>query len=99
MPTKKFKKGDKKPPNSGRKKGTPNKFTTLKQAYLDAFNSKEIGSTQGIVDAFKVNPFTKREFFKVISKMLPSNVTVDGDLNVTYKLSDKFLPKKDDEKK
>ena len=82
MPDTKFKKGKKK--TGGRKKGVKNKFTTLKQAYLDAFNSKEIGSTQGLVDAFKMNPFTKREFFKLISKMLPSNMDVDlsGDVKV-----------------
>ena len=85
MPTPIFKKGHKKV--GGRKKGVKNKFTTLKQAYLDAFNSAEIGSTQGLVDAFKVNPFTKREFFKVISKMLPSNVAMDldGKLDITIK--------------
>jgi len=93
----KFKEGHKK--IGGRKKGTPNKFTTLKQAYLDAFNSKEMGSIQGLIDAFKVNPFTKREFYKVISKMLPSNVTVDGDLNVTFQSSEKFMPKIDKGKK
>ncbi len=35
MPKHIFKKGDPKPPTSGRKKGTPNKFTTVKQMYLD----------------------------------------------------------------
>jgi len=83
----------------GKKKGTLNKFTTLKQAYLDAFNSKDMGSTKGLIDAFKVNAFTKREFYKLISKMLPSNVTVDGDLNVIFHASEKFIPKTDDGKK
>ena len=89
----KFEKGKPRAKNAGRKKGTPNKFTTLKQAYLDAFNSKEMGSIQGLINAFKVTPFTKREFYKLISKMLPSNVTVDGDLNVTFHASEKFMPK------
>lgn len=97
MPDTKFKKGKKK--TGGRKKGVQNKFTTLKQSYLDAFNSKEIGSTQGLVDAFKTTPFTKREFFKLISKMLPSNITVDGDLNVTFQASEKFMPKTKDKEK
>ena len=88
-----FKKGDKKPSNSGRKKGTPNKFTTLKDAFINAFNSKEMGGEKGMTEAFSKNPFTKREFYKLISKMLPSNVTVDGDLNVTYKVSEKYIPK------
>jgi len=99
MPTRKFQKGDKKPPNSGRKKGTPNKFTTLKQAYLDAFNNEEIGGSEGIVDAFKSNAFTKREFFKLMAKMLPASIDVAGNLNVTFEASEKFMPKVENEKK
>ena len=94
-----FKKGDKKPSNSGRKKGTLNKFTTLKQAFINTFNSKEMGGEKGMTEVFAANSFTKREFFKLISKMLPSNVTVDGDLNVTYKVSEKYIPKVKNEKK
>ena len=97
MPIEKFKKGREK--TGGRKKGVQNKFTTLKEAYLDAFNSKEMGSTQGLIDAFKVTPFTKREFYKLISKMLPSSMNVEGDLTVTFQASEKFMPKKDNEKK
>ena len=93
MPTKLFEKGKPRPKNAGRKKGTPNKFTTLKQAFINAFNSKEMGGEKGMTKVFAANSFTKREFYKLISKMLPSNVTVDGDLNVTYKVSEKYLPK------
>ncbi|GAG07661.1 unnamed protein product [marine sediment metagenome] len=99
MPTRRFQKGDRKPSNSGRKKGTPNKFTTLKQAFLNSFNSKEMGGEKGMTDVFSANSFTKREFYKLISKMLPSNVTVDGDLNVTFQASEKFTPKVENEKK
>ena len=99
MPTKKFVKGEPRPKNAGRKKGTPNKFTTLKQAFLNAFNSKEMGGEKGMTDVFSANSFTKREFYKLISKMLPSNVTVDGDLNVTFQSSEKFMPKIDEKKK
>ena len=82
-----WKKGMKKVKNSGRKKGVQNKFTTLKQAYLDAFNSKEIGGSDGIVEAFKPSAFTKRDFFKLIAKMLPTNVGVEhsGELTVNLK--------------
>lgn len=99
MPTKKFKKGDPRPPNSGRKKGTPNKFTTLKQAFLDAFQDQKIGGRKGMVEVFSKNDIRKIEFFKLISKMLPSNVTVDGDLKVTFQASEKYMPKTDDKKK
>lgn len=84
MPTKKFQKGDKKPPNSGRKKGTPNKFTTLKKAFLDAFEDERIDGKEGLVEVYSKNDQRKMEFFKLLSKMLPSNVDVDlsGDVKV-----------------
>lgn len=87
MPTKKFVKGEPRPKNAGRKKGTPNKFTTLKQAFLDAYNSKKMGGKEGMTDVFAKNDFTKREFYKLISKMLPSNVSMDldGNVNITIK--------------
>lgn len=82
-----WKKGMDKVEKSGRKKGTQNKFTTLKQAYLDAFNSEELGGAQGLVDAFKPSNMTKRDFFKLISKMLPTNVgtEVSGEISITLK--------------
>jgi len=91
----KFKKGHPKLPKAGRKKGTPNKFTTLKQAFLDAFNSKEIGGTQGLIDVFGKSDFTKREFFKLISKMLPSNMDIEHSGNINLIVSNDFLPQKD----
>lgn len=99
MPTKKFVKGEPRPKNAGRKKGTPNKFTTLKQAFINAFNSSEMGGEKGMTKVFAANSFTKREFYKLISKMLPSNVTVDGELNVNFQASEKFMPKNNDKKK
>ncbi|GAG05346.1 unnamed protein product, partial [marine sediment metagenome] len=36
-------------------------------------------------------------FLQLISKMLPANVTIDGDLNLTYLVSEKFMPEKKDE--
>ena len=93
MPTKVFDKGKPRAKTAGRKKGTPNKFTTLKDAFINAFNSKAMGGEKGMTAVFAANSFTKREFYKLISKMLPSNVTVDGDLNLTFQASDKFMPK------
>jgi len=101
MPTKKFQKGDKKPPNSGRKKGTPNRFTTLKQAFLDAFQDEKIGGTKGMIGVFSKNDIRKIEFFKLVAKMLPSNVNIEGDMKVTFHVSEKFMPMalKNNEKK
>ena len=92
MPTKKFEKGKPRHPKAGRKKGTPNKFTTLKQAFLDAFQDESIGGTKGMVDVFSKNDIRKIEFFKLVAKMLPSNMSIEGDLKVTFHVSEKFMP-------
>jgi len=94
MPTKKFKKGDPKPPNSGRKKGTLNKFTTLKDAFINAYNSKEMGGEKGMTKVFAKNNFTKREFYKLISKMLPSNVDVEHGGKIDHAVFIMPRPKK-----
>ena len=99
MPTKRFEKGKPRHPKAGRKKGTPNKFTTLKQAFLDAFQDDKIGGTKGLITVFSKNDIRKIEFFKLVSKMLPSNVSIDGKLNVTFQASEKYMPKIRNEKK
>jgi hypothetical protein len=59
----------------GRKKGVPNKFTTLKDAFLYAF--EEIGSREGLAKWAKKN---RRAFYVIITKMLPnkSDVEISG---------------------
>lgn len=74
-------------PGPGRPKGSTNKFTDLKQAFLDSFQDKAMGGTKGMTNVFSKNDFTKREFYKLISRMLPSNVAMDldGKLDITIK--------------
>lgn len=66
-----FKKGE-----GGRPPGAKNKFTTLKQAFLDAFQSDEIGGTDGLIKVFKKTEKRKIAFFKIMAGMLPRNVDV-----------------------
>ena len=94
MPTKLFEKGKPRPKNAGRKKGTPNKFTTLKQAFINAYNSKAMGGEKGMTEVFSANSFTKREFYKLISKMLPSNVGVEHGGNIDHTVFVMPRPKK-----
>jgi len=82
----------------GKKRGTLNKFTTLKQAFLNSFNSEKMGGEKGMTNVFSRNDFTKREFYKLISKMLPSNVTVDGKVSMTFQISEKYMPKTEKKK-
>ena len=64
------------PGNSrGRPRGSKNKFTSLKDSFLDAYEA--IDGTQGLITWIKKNERNKAMFYGWITKMLPSNVDVD----------------------
>lgn len=90
-------------PGPGRPKGSKNKFTDLKQAFLDVFEKIEKESKNKNIDSLfewaTKNQRNQGAFYQMISKMLPSNMNIEGDLNVTYQLSDKYIPKTGNEKK
>jgi len=89
----KYKQGKSGNPN-GRPKGTKNKFTSLKEEFLKTFHDEDgIDGARGMKKLIKDSARNKFIFLQLISKMLPSNVTVDGDLNVIYKVSEKYIPK------
>ncbi len=74
----------------GRAKGSKNKFTNLKQAFLDVFEQieKESIKDNEVKSFFQwsiKNDKNRGLFYQLISKMLPSNVTMDGDMQVTIK--------------
>ena len=83
----------------GRPKGSTNKFTDLKQAYLDIFEKieKEGRKENSTIKSFFIwvtkSDKNQGMFYQMISKMLPSNLTVDGDLNVIFQASEKYMPK------
>lgn len=84
MKSEDFKKNRKK--TGGRKKGTPNQFTNLKDAFLGAF--EDIGGRNELKKWAKSN---KESFYKMITKMLPSNVQVDGNIGVEVKNIEKMI--------
>ena len=63
-----FEKGE-----GGRKKGSKNKFTTLKQAYLDVF--KALGDADWLLKFSKAYPV---EFSKQLASMLPRKEEISG---------------------
>ena len=79
----------------GREKGTPNRFTALKDAFLDAFESNELKGTEGLI-AWAKKEENRKDFYMLVAKMLPKNVTVDmehsGSINV---VSTKAMPEDD----
>lgn len=78
-----FTKGNKESP--GRQKGSKNKFTSLKESFLEAF--EELGGVEGLAGWAKKNNTTQGQFYQMISKMLPSNADLDvkGALELTIK--------------
>ena len=59
------------PPSTGRKKGSKNKFTTLKQAFLDAFIG--IGGTEELKTWAK-DEKNRAVFYQMVAKLLPKEV-------------------------
>ena len=67
-----FQKGHKK--TGGRKKGTPNKFTALRDSYLDAF--QRLGGTSGLVTWARRSNSNRTIFYSMLSRMLPKEVII-----------------------
>ena len=87
-------------PGPGRPKGSKNKITTdMKEFYFAILNHEKMNGLDGAVAAFSKNDKNKIIFYQSGFRMLPTNVNVGGDLNVTYRLSDKFMPNVPETKK
>ncbi|HBJ74690.1 MAG TPA: hypothetical protein DDY86_04035 [Syntrophaceae bacterium] len=63
------------PGNPGRPKGAVNKFTSLKDSFLDVF--KMLGGTQGLYDWAKSSKRNQAMFYAWIIKMLPAGAMID----------------------
>lgn len=65
----------------GRPKGSKDKFTNLKHAFLKAFEG--IGGEKKLTD-WASRGLNTGDFYKMIARMLPTNVQVDGEIKGTY---------------
>ena len=63
--------------NPGRPKGTPNKFTHLKEAFLEAF--EETGGKEAL-KAWAMKHQT--EFYTIIARMLPKEIELSAEVDV-----------------
>lgn len=81
------------PKFGGRQKGTKNKFTTLKDAFINAFQRIggedalvkyctpepiQVRGKKGKIRIIDFTPERQKEFFKMIVSMLPKEVAVTG---------------------
>lgn len=62
----------------GRGKGTKNKFTTLKAAFLNTF--KDVGG-EAYLREFAMQKGNRTAFLQMIAKMLPNKVEADIDVS------------------
>jgi hypothetical protein len=71
----KFKKGEPRAPGAGRKKGTPNKVTTVKQAFMDAMD--DLGGAEFLKEV-AATPSGRIAFMNSVARLLPKPVEVSG---------------------
>ena len=62
----------------GSRKGCPNKFTSLKQAFLDAFNDHRVGGVEGLIKWIIKTSDNRKNFYQWITRMLPRTVDLQG---------------------
>ena len=64
---------------NGRPVGSKNKFTTLKSAFIDAF--EEIGGVDNLVEWARCN---QTEFYRMLARLMPREI--HADVNAEYSL-------------
>lgn len=80
-------------PGPGRPKGSKNRFTNLKDIFLEVFEkiekegSKKNSKVKTLFDWATKNDKNQGMFYQMIAKMLPSNISMEhsGDLVVVVK--------------
>lgn len=76
----------------GRPKGSKNKFTTLRESFVEAY--LEIGGTKGLIKWIESSPKNKAAFYHDLIRLIPSSqLTASETQSITYQISEKFLPK------
>ena len=63
---------------NGRPVGSKNKFTTLKSAFIDAF--EEIGGVDNLVEWARCN---QTEFYRILARLMPRKIHADVNAGFT----------------
>ena len=91
----KFKPGDPKPPNSGRQKGTKNKYPAdIRKIYEEVFY--KIGGVEAFATWAKKTDHNRGVYYSMVSKLLPRTIEgkLGGDITVIVKTAIPRPPKK-----
>ena len=76
----------------GRPKGSKNKFTTLRESFIEAY--LKLGGTKGMIKWIESSPKNKAAFYHDLIRLIPaSQLTAIEKESMTYELSEKFMPK------
>lgn len=76
---------------TGRPKGTKNKFTSLKEAFLDAFEAA--GGTEFII-AFAKDKQNQAAFLQMLARMLPTSAKVEQSSDIVTTVNFIEIPAK-----
>ncbi len=63
----------------GRRVGTVNRYTTLKNAFIDAFYHEKMGGVEGLVNWGCLNDVNRTHFYKLVVALLPKDIKLTGD--------------------
>ena len=78
-----------KPGEGGRPKGAVNKFTSLKQSFLDAF--EQTGGTEGLKKWIIENKRNRAMFYQMTTKLFPQEVSHSGEIKTNDPLVIKIV--------
>jgi hypothetical protein len=65
---------------NGRPRGSKNKFTQLKEAFLNAF--EQTGGVDGLVSWVKASPHNRGQFYVLITKLFPTEIEHSGEIKL-----------------
>jgi len=77
--------------HNGRQKGSKDKFTELKDAFLSAFD--QLGGVKGLVEWAKRSNDNRGHFYQMITKLLPRDVNIDTPGDLIFYISENYRPK------
>lgn len=75
------------PKLGGRAKGTKNKFTTLKNAFINSF--QKVGGEEALNEFYKIRK-NRKAYLQMIASMLPRDVQVTAEITEVDKEKNQF---------